>query len=89
MNGAPLPAGLAPLGPTSEMPDAEVELDGATYAVLPSTLRLAYYGNDAAHRARMLLSVGVVPEEAIRGRVLLRVRPWGKFGRLGGAGGAS
>jgi signal peptidase I len=80
INGEVPPSELSPLGSTASLPDAELEVAPATYLVLPTALHWVYYGNLADQRMQMLLNASVLPEDAIQGRVILRVRPWSRIG---------
>jgi signal peptidase I len=80
VNGEAPPPEFSPIGPVADLPDAELDVAPGTYVVLPSVLPWLAHGNVGDQRIRMLWNAAVIPEDEIRGRVLLRVRPWTRFG---------
>lgn len=85
INGEAPVADCAPIGPTGGLPDADFQVGAGTYVVLPSALAWGNQGNVGAVRGAMLLNVAILPEDAIQGRVILRVRPWTRLGFPKGA----
>lgn len=82
VNGQPVPAELAPLGPVSDLPDMLWTAGDGEYIVVPSLL-LRVYGapqQNAVHQT--LQSSAVLPEQRIQGQVLWRLQPWSRFGSV-------
>lgn len=80
VNGETPPPECWPIGSITDMPDTELEVTGNTYVVLPSALAWFVHGNVGELRTRVLWNVALVPQDAIQGRVILRVRPWSRLG---------
>lgn len=80
INGeAPAP-GLGPIGSIRNCPDLKLEVPEGAYVVLPSTLAWVNVPNSPALSAEMFNAVAELTEDAIRGRVIMRVRPWARLG---------
>jgi hypothetical protein len=62
------------------MPDADFTVGPGQCAVLPSTFAWAVQVNDPRRNLGLVELVSLVPGEAILGRVIVRVRPWRRFG---------
>lgn len=78
VNGAPVPAELQPLNPAGMPRQGAIRVPDATYAVFPSTLQL----NRLQNMPGLLTDLSMYSEDNILGRVILRVRPWSRFGRI-------
>lgn len=79
INGETPAPEFAPLGSTRDLPDMDLEVPAGTYIVLPTTLQLANQINGAVSN-QIISRVAVLVDGEIRGRVILRMRPWTRFG---------
>jgi signal peptidase I len=80
VNGGRAPGPRSPLGPMTRMPDLDFTVPQGCYAILPSRLQMAVHGNPQVNL--MFGELSCVAAEDVWGRVVMRVRPWSRFGRL-------
>lgn len=80
VNGQPPRPGAMPLGDLSRLADLTVRVEEGEYAILPSRLNFTIYGNVRA--GPILGRLSVVRDENVLGRVILRLHPWSRFGRI-------
>lgn len=78
VNGQPPSPGESPLGLVPHWPDFDAALGEGQHAILPSRLQLT--ARDNAMTAAIARMLTVIPDDAIRGRVMFRLKPWSRFG---------
>ncbi|MCX5689197.1 MAG: S26 family signal peptidase [Planctomycetota bacterium] len=84
VNGEILPDAMGPVG--SFRPDLEYVVPPDRYFVAPSALRWTVHGIDAGGVLNpMYIGAGTIRTNGIVGRVIFRIRPWSRIGRLEGA----
>ncbi|MCB9858785.1 MAG: hypothetical protein H6818_24155 [Phycisphaerales bacterium] len=80
VNGkAPRPEEM-PIGSTSSLPDLDFVVSKGQYVILPT--RLSFQTHNVSIRDEMILRVSLPPSDFILGRVLFRLQPWSRFGRI-------
>jgi hypothetical protein len=80
VNGQPPRPEEMPLGRTTELVDFAFRVGRGQYAIVPSRLDLAIYGK--AQAVPILQQISLVSDDDVLGRVVLRLRPWSRFGRI-------
>jgi signal peptidase I len=80
VNGQPPGPEQMPLGKVSPLVDFAFRVENGQYAIVPSRLDLAIHGTVQA--APILQQIALVSDNDVLGRVVLRLRPWSRFGRI-------
>ncbi|GMU84080.1 MAG: hypothetical protein AMXMBFR47_39500 [Planctomycetota bacterium] len=81
VNGAEVAKGMAPLGAVPPIASFSCTVAPDRVFVLPTTLRL-YLGPQMELRPEFIETAAHLDREQIRGKVLWRVRPWSRWGRV-------
>lgn len=87
VNGREVPADKSPLRPLTDVPDLTITAGSQEYVILPSTMRMDvhYAPNDGVRQKlvrRAILTAALVPQDRIHSKVIWRLRPFGRFGRV-------
>jgi signal peptidase I len=83
VNGQVVPTSRQPLGGIMALPPLDLTLADDDYLVFPSTFGWTGHGNWLPLTAGSASALGVVHEQNLLGKVMLRVRPWSRLGTPG------
>lgn len=78
VNGEPAPRERQPLTGTERLGNGTIVVPQGTYLVIPSTLAVAQFQRSQ----EINTAISLYRADDILGRVILRVRPWSRFGRI-------
>lgn len=83
VNGKPAPPDEQPIAGTANLPAMEITLGDGDFLVYPSSFQWTAHGNWRQVLAGGAPPLGVIDDDSLLGRVIVRVRPWSRAGLPG------